>query len=292
MDNFSGMKKSLIVVFLALVGCAKTPDPAYLKEMDEWRARRLANLKSENGFVNLAGLYWLKPGENTFGAASDNDLVFPEQFTAKAGIMVLSDSVVLLKEPDAAITALDGSTPPDTIMQQSAAELKMGSFRFHAIKRGEKYGVRLKDLAHPNLQREIPLASYPIDEKWIVTAKFNPYDPPKTLMILNVIGFTYPEICPGYLQFTIDGKDYTLDAVVDGDELFIIFGDKTNGAGTYGSGRYMYAKMPDENNEVVLDFNKAYNPPCALTEFATCPLPPSQNKLPISITAGEKEFHW
>ncbi len=274
--------------------CENTPDPAYVDKLMKWRGDRIEFLKSEEGFVNLAGLYWFAEGINTLGSAETNDVVLPSDFPPRlANIEWSGDKAIISAINDDRLLVDGQQVTQDTVYGAGKPkELSWGAYRFYVIKRADKLGLRVKNYDHPRLKETLDISYYPIDEDWVIEGKFEPYDPPKTLMIQNIIGLTYPVECPGQLVFEIDGETYSLDPSMDGDQFYITFGDDTNDEETYGAGRYLYANPPDGNGKVILDFNKAYNPPCAFTENATCPLPPSQNKLALSITAGEKDFHW
>jgi uncharacterized protein (DUF1684 family) len=170
--------------------------------------------------------------------------------------------------------------------------VQMGSVRFQIIKRGERFGLRVKDAeAHTRTHFE-GLDYYPIDPKWRVVARYVPYNPEKKIPITDVTGLTADSIAPGALVFTVDGKEYSIDPVIEEgtDDLFIIFKDPTSRDATYQAGRYLYAAKPGPDGTTIVDFNKAYNPPCSFTPFATCPLPPPQNRLPIRVEAGEKRY--
>jgi len=169
--------------------------------------------------------------------------------------------------------------------------LSYGTLMWYIHKVDDKYAVRLKDSENPARIHFKGIETYPIDAKWRIKAKFEPYDPPKHLPIPNIMGFNTDEISPGRLVFKVKGKTYSLDPILEVGEkdYFIIFGDKTNGIETYGAGRFVYASPPDSDGFTYIDFNKAYNPPCVFTKYATCPLPPPQNRLPFKVTAGEKK---
>jgi uncharacterized protein (DUF1684 family) len=164
--------------------------------------------------------------------------------------------------------------------------------RFNVIKRGDRFGLRVKDSQARTRLEFQGLDYFPIDARWRVNARLEPYNPPKRIPITDVTGMTSESISPGALVFTIDGKEYRLDPVLEegSDELFIIFKDETSKHDTYPAGRYLYAKKPGPDGKTVVDFNRAYNPPCTFTPFATCPLPPLQNRLPLRIEAGEKRY--
>jgi hypothetical protein len=286
-----------IVAFasLLLLSFTSSSDPKYVEEIKNWQKERVESLKSEEGWLNLAGLYWLKPGSNTFGAAKDNQIVFPAgKATAQLGKMILENGEVWL-EADPAAEIWQENNPASRLKifgdgMGRPSILRHRSLRWFIIKRGDKYGVRLRDLEHPNLSSFQGIESYPIHAKWRVEAKLEIPTTPRKIAITDVLGQTSQQDSPGTLVFTLKGKTHRLDAVDAGDELFILFGDKTNQKQTYPSGRFVYAKKPGADGIVILDFNKAYNPPCAFTEFATCPLPPAQNNLGIAVAAGERRY--
>src|SRR5262249_8004586 len=170
--------------------------------------------------------------------------------------------------------------------------LEHGRIRFYVIRRGTRLGVRVKDTGSAALAAFHGIDSYPIDFHWRFDAHFDAYDPPKTIPVPNILGTVDSARSPGAVVVTLGGRDCRIDAVKESgtDELFLIFGDQTNGEETYGGGRFLYAAPPDKNGRVVLDFNKAYNPPCVFTPYATCPLPPAGNRLPVRIEAGEKKY--
>lgn len=284
----------LVIMMMLLNGCGELPDPAYAERIMKWRSDRVGFLRSEAGFVNLAGLYWFKEGVNVLGSVRGSDVVLPADFPPRlATYHWAGDFVVVTDILDEDLLVNEARVLQDTIYGDGRTkEVSWGTYRLYVIKRADKVGLRIKNFDHPRLGETLEIPYYPIDEEWVIKGKFEPYDPPKTLMIQNIVGLTYPVESPGRLVFDKGGQTYSLDPSMDGDQFYITFGDRTNGEATYGAGRYLYADPPDADGTVILDFNKAYNPPCAFTEYATCPLPPSQNKLSLAITAGEKAFHW
>ena len=285
---------SIISLFI-LAGCEKdTGSPEYIKSIRQWHEKRIARLKTETGWLNLAGLYWLKEGKNTFGSANDNDIIFPENTPAHIGTFILNDGTVTMKiNPDVKVTNSSRSVSDMKLkddLSDSTNVLQLGSYRWFIINRNGRYGVRLRDLNAPLLKEFTGIDTYPVNEKWKVEAKFEPYPEPKVIDIPNIIGSFERDTVSGKLIFEMDGKTYTLDPVSEGNEFFIIFADETNGEETYGAGRFLYTDKPDSTGMVELDFNKAYNPPCAFTKYATCPLPPEDNYLHLRITAGEKKY--
>ncbi len=254
-----------------------------------------ARLKSETGWLNLAGLFWLHEGINSFGGAANNELVFPLMDVDQAGYFMLQNGKVVQSLLAGVTFTLKDSLVPSTFVVYNPDSARQpvianNSLRWFVIKRDSKYGVRLRDLNHPNVASFQGIERFPVDARWKVTARCES-TPGRTTPITNVLGQTIAQSAPCVLVFVIEGNEYRLDALDEGaDELFIIFGDATNTKETYGAGRYLYAPLPDSAGMVTLDFNKSVNPPCAFTEFATCPLPPPQNVLDIAVNAGEKNY--
>ncbi len=268
-------------------------DHSYEQSILGWRQERVASLKSENGWLNLAGLFWLGEGDNSFGADKSNKIVYPEgKCAAQLGHFTLKNGEVWLEVFAGAEVTANGhpvTEPLRVYPSEKPVAMQSGPLRWFVIKREEKYGIRLRDLEHAAVQSFTGIDNYPIDSAWRVRAYLEPAVD-KKIPIANVLGQTLMMDCPGTLVFTIHGATYRLDALVEGDELFIIFADETSGVETYGAGRFVYAARPGPDGFTILDFNKAYNPPCAFTAFATCPLPPRQNWLPVSVVAGERNW--
>ena len=284
-----------LLFLITLAGCEKDKgDSQYIKSIKEWHQQRVARLKTETGWLNLVGLYWLKEGKNSFGSADDNDIVFPENAAGHIGTFMLNDSTVTVKINTGVKVVSDSQSVSEMKMNDDLSDsttvLQSGSLRWFIINRNGRYGVRLRDLDAPLVKEFKGIDIYPVDEKWNVEAKFEKYLSPKVIEIPNVIGSVENDTVEGRLVFRLNGEMHTLDPVSEGDEFFIIFADETNGEETYGAGRFLYADKPDSLGMVILDFNKAYNPPCAFTRFATCPLPPKQNYLHLKVTAGEKKY--
>lgn len=287
-------------IIFSIIGCSnKKPlpvDPDYVKSIQEWHQKRIARLKTETGWLNLVGLLWLKEGENTFGSDSSNAVIFPPAAPAMAGTFVLNNGHVSVRVHKDVVIVADGKPVKamalNTDADSNTTRLEMGSFRFNIIKRGHEYGIRLRDLESPLVKNFTDIETYPIDPAWRIEAHLEPYDPPKQIFIPTVLNTIDTMECFGAVTFELDGKTYRIDPASKktDKELFLIFGDQTNGKETYGGGRFIYIPNFDSTGKTILDFNKAYNPPCVFTEFATCPLPPSQNRLPIQVLAGEKMY--
>lgn len=235
-----------------------------------WRADYEASLKAPGGWLSVAGLSWLHEGLNA--------VELPAGASRKSVELRLKSGKVTFETRQLKSDAADH---PDV--------LKFGDVSLTIIERGGKTGVRLRD-ANAETRRDFTGCRwFPADAAWRVQAKWIAYPKPKSIAITNILGMTDQEPAPGYAEFTLQGKKMTLEPVLEDGELFFMFKDATSGRTTYGAGRFLYAELP-KGNAVDLDFNKAHNPPCAFTAFATCPLPPKQNILTASIEAGEKSY--
>lgn len=279
-------------------GDANPIDPTgYAAEIESWRAERLAHLTAADGWLTLVGLYWLKPGANTLGREPGNTIVLNHPALApKAGSFVLADDQVRFESASAAGITLDGEPVTQAGMKPDTSGaptiLASGSLRLLIIERGGRLGVRVRDVEHPLRTHFAGLAYFPLDAEWARLAQFHAYVPVKRVPIVNVLGMIIDMDSPGYLTFEAAGREWRLDALSEGEdaeELFLMFADGTSGRETYGAGRFLYVPLPVAG-KVLVDFNKAYNPPCAFNEFATCPLPPQQNRLALRVEAGERSY--
>lgn len=268
----------------------------YQSEITKWRVNHEAELKTDNGWLTVAGLFWLKDGVNTIGAGSGFDIELTENFKqGKFGEIEFKNGKATLKVENGVEALNEGKIVAEIELisdeKGKPTVIQIGSQTFYLIKREERFGIRLKDKNSKEKQSFKGLNWFPIDEKYKITAEFEAFAEPKEVLIPNVLGGNFKMKSPGILKFKFKGKKYALEPVLEegSDELFIIFRDLTSKTETYGAGRFLYAKKA-ENGQVLLDFNKAENPPCAFTSFATCPLPPPQNRLEIEIKAGEKRY--
>ncbi|MBW7842501.1 MAG: DUF1684 domain-containing protein [Ignavibacteriales bacterium] len=288
----------LLISLVALFSCTQKPeaDPNYVKEISEWDSKRASRLKADDGWLNLIGRFWLKPGENTFGTSKDNDIVIESsKLPEHIGSFLFIDTIVTFKANDGINVLYNNNPVKEIIMvddqKKDMTVLQIGSIKFNLIIRDTLYGIRARDLNSELVKNFNGIERFPIDQSWDIKAKFEAYIPPKEIMVPNVLGQIDKENSPGAVVFDRDGKTYRIDAVDEGgDKLFLIFADQTSGDETYGGGRFMYVNKPDSTGIINLDFNKAYNPPCVFTKYATCPLPPLQNYLKLRIEAGEKIY--
>jgi uncharacterized protein (DUF1684 family) len=293
----------VLPLFLALLSLTAPPHPgrsgdaAYRAEVEKWRADRIAHLTAEDGWLTLVGLSWLHEGDNSVGADASNQVVLPpaKSRPVLGRIRVAGGRAHLDVEPGVEVTHEGKRIRTLDLASDETGEptlLRHGTLSFYLIRRGEKLGVRVKDSANAARKSFRGIDNYPVASAWRVAARFEPYPAGRTIRIPNVLGNVTRERSPGAVVFSIGGQEYRLDAVEEQGEtdLFLVFGDSTNGTTTYGAGRFLYAPRPGQDGRTVVDFNKAYNPPCAFTPFATCPLPPLQNRLPVRVEAGEKSY--
>lgn len=266
------------------------PDAAYIQSFDKWKAELVDDLKTN--WLSLAGLFWLKPGENSFGTDAGNAIVFPKG-PAHGGVFELQGTDVTVKfGPDAHAT-IDGKPvttaklQPDTSGSPTIVEL--GSLRIKAIVRGQRIGIRLKDLDNEEAKNYRGPIFFPLDLSYRVTASWIPSDGKKTVDVPNVLGDTTPTPVAGTVVFKIDGQEVRLTDLGGNPSkgLSFVFNDLTSKTDTYPGGRFLETD-PVVKGTVVIDFNRAYNPPCAVTPYATCPLAPKENRLAVAIPAGEK----
>lgn len=268
-------------------------DGGYNGTIEHWRQERESRLKADDGWLTVAGLFWLKEGSNSAGSATGSSIQLPrvaahvgdfDFHEGKATFHADPDVAVLINDKPAKMAVLKADTDPG-----GPDKITIGDLTMFVIHRGQRYAIRLKDKESEYRRSFTNLHWYPVREDYRIVARWVPYDTPHQIAVPNILGETENEPSPGYATFILQGHEYRLDPVLEDKQLFFIFRDQTSGKETYGSGRFLYAELAKEG-KVVLDFNKAYNPPCAFTPFATCPLPPKQNRLPVRIEAGELKY--
>ncbi len=288
------MKFFLIFLLCILVGQTNLQgqnSASYTASIKHFDSLRVKALTEQNGWLNLAGLYWLKPGDNTFGSAVNNTLVFKHKnMPASLGKFKVVGSRVSF-EFNKAVTNFPSDYSEEMVLfdlsNKTDTSIYFKQFVWSVIIREDKIGVRFRDLKNPALTAFKGNKRFAIHEKWNLPAKLLPPNP-SGLFVTNVLGQTTAQDYAGKISFEYQGKNYVLDAINEGPgDLFVVFGDATNGINTYHTGRFMYVSRPDSNGNTFIDFNKSFNPPCAYTPFATCPIPPRQNILPFKVTAGE-----
>ncbi len=263
----------------------------YAESIAEWDSNRLERLKAPGGWLNLAGLFWLNEGENTIGSSSENHHVFRRGPENIGKIILRDDGVEFVAAPG--VPVMSGEEQVERVelitdAEGRATRLSVDSLQFFLIRRGDRIGIRLRDFQHPRIEQLTRIDRYPPDQDWIIRARFIEDEEGLTINIPNVLGDINEESVPGIFEFEYEGETYRLYPTGSRENPFLIFGDETSGIETYGGGRFLSPGAPGEDGYVSIDFNKAYNPPCAFSDYATCPLAPRENILPFSVTAGEK----
>lgn len=285
------VSRLILVSFLLLL---EAGGPAYKAEIEAWQHKRQAALTADNGWLTVVGLFWLEEGSNSVGSGSGNNFVLPPgSAPGNVGVFDFHGGVTTFRAAPDVTVFLNGQPAASGVLKpdQSGSPdiVRLNDLTMFVIQRGNRYGVRLKDKNSGFRRNFTGLKYFPIRESYRVRAKFVPYDPPKKISIPNILGQADEESSPGYVVFSLAGHECRLDPVTEGDMLFFIFKDPTSGKETYPAGRFLYSSLP-KDGEVVLDFNKAVNPPCAFTPYATCPLPPKQNYLSVRVEAGEMPY--
>jgi len=281
---------SPILTAAALLVALSAPGAGYVEEIEAWRKAREERLKADGGWLTVEGLFWLEEGESRFGSDRNSAIVLPPSAPARAGTFVFANGEVRFRLEPGVDATLGGKPAREGLLRPDSGDvLVLGPVTLQAIERAGEHAIRMKDMQSARRRGFKGLRWYPVREDRRIEARFVPYSPPRTLQVPNVTGQVNHLVCPGYAEFTLAGRTLRLEPVLeepDAEELFFIFRDETAPGDTYGAGRFLYAPLP-RDGKVVLDFNKAYSPPCAFTPYATCPLPPRQNRLSVRIEAGE-----
>jgi uncharacterized protein (DUF1684 family) len=302
MMKVAWMVGAAAIVAVAAAGCSK-PAPAatapadpYRAEVERFRQAREAKLTSDTGWLTIAGLHFLTQPETTIGSGAANDVVLPGGTPARVGTFVLAKNghVSVKLEPGVAVSLLDGKPfsggpiqsdgdgPPDRLV--------LGDVQVWVHQSGERPAIRVRDRNNPLRKTFTGMKWYPVNEAYRVEATFEPYDKPKTVQVPNLLGDIDTMTSPGTVSFSLGGRSMRMAAVAENEnELWFIFRDLTSGHETYPAARFLYTPTP-VNGKVPLDFNKAENPPCAFNSYATCPLPPEENRLQVRVEAGEKIY--
>ncbi|HYW37004.1 MAG TPA: DUF1684 domain-containing protein [Terriglobales bacterium] len=296
----------VLVAMLSQSRAAGSEDQgSWQRDLLAWRAQRATALQAPEGWLSLIALGWLKEGNNSFGYAEDSRVQIAGKGPAHIAIVRLEKGALRLLPPVEGFPKdllVDGQPAKEQALLADDADnpskLTIGTLTIIVIHRDDQFALRIKDLQAPTrvgfhgLRWYAPNAAYRVHARWI------PYNPPKVLDIPTVLGTTTHLPAPGAAEFTLDGQVLRLEPVLEdpkATELFFIMRDATSKTTTYGAGRFLYTELPDHGvtraGEVWLDFNRLVNPPCAFTAYATCPLPPAQNRLTVAIPAGEQRYH-
>ena len=302
MTNRAAMMCFAILLMINSISCggseeARNARSSFEKAELEWRDERDQRMKKSTSWLTIAGLFWLEEGENFFGTGPDSGVRLPEGSAPLHGgiFMLRGDEVKVAVEEGVTITYNDSTIKEMVLKSDTDGKpdvIRLNDLKMWVIKRGERFAIRLRDLNEPHYKNYGGLDFFEPKIEYRIKAEFVKFPEPKTIRLATVVGSEAEMLFPGYVDFNLKGKKYRLDVFGgghDAEQLFIIFKDKTSGKETYGACRFLVADVL-EDGSVDLNFNRAYNPPCAYTPYATCPLPPSQNELPIPIRAGEKQY--
>ncbi len=297
---------------LAVFACAYLSAPAlaqdasWQKDLVSWRTEHTADLLKPDGWLSLTGLEWLQPGDNSVGSAGDNKIHLAAG-PPHLAVLHLEGETVTLNPPDGGFPkdflVADAPAKPQPLHAEAnqdkvSPHLTIGTLNLYVIRRENRFALRIKDSHSPSITGFHGLKWYPPDAAYRVTAKWIPNLPPKIITLATLVGTNYDQPVPGAAEFTLAGKTFRLEPVLEDPavaKLFFILRDTTSSTTTYGACRFLYTGFPtnglDKPGELVLDFNRLENPPCAYTPFSTCPLPPPGNRLPIALPVGEQRYH-
>ncbi len=290
---------SLIVLLLLSLAPASTAeqDHDYHAAQEAWRAEREARLIADNGWLTLAALHFLRDGENSFGASPLNDLVVPEGPDA-AGVFELRNREVFVRAAEGQTLTVNGRSvtasqlyPTRDKNGDEEQTVRIGDVTLWVHHSGDRLAIRLRDLNNAIRKNFTGLTWFAVDERYRVRGRFIPHDEPITVRLPNILGDIEPFTSHGSVTLTVNGQEITMLPISSGEQLWFIFRDMTSGTETYPAARFLYVENPDKDGWTTVDFNQAYNPPCAFNPYTTCPLPPEPNRLRVRIEAGEKNYH-
>ena len=297
--TFSWLAVSFATLLAAGATAAVSIDTQWKSDLLQWRSQRAQHLSAPDGWLTLVGLEWLQPGKNTFGAAADNRIRLNAPVADHLGVLELKTDGVYLSAPAASLLANDAPARAIKIDTDgpNPTVLKAGTLTLLVIHRGDRFALRIKDSQAPTRIHFQGLHWYAPDPHYRIEANWVPFNPAHEESIPTIIGTTLKLPVPGVAEFTLDGKTVQLEPVLEepGDkQLFFILRDTTSKTTTYGAARFLYTDFPDHGldkpGRLVIDFNRLQNPPCAYTPYATCPLPPQQNKLAVALPVGEQRY--
>ena len=284
----------LVAVLTLALGAAVIGQPdEYRATQHAWRADREARLMADDGWLTVAALHFLRQGENSFGTSPLNDMVLPEG-PVSAGVFELRGREVFLRVTEGQTLVVNGESMMATQLyptEEDRQDLTIGDLTMWVHYSGERLAIRLRDTNSQIRKSFTGLKWFPVDERYRVRGQFIPHDEPITVSLPNILGDIEPFTSHGSVVLTVNGAEMKMLPMTSGDRLWFIFRDLTSGSETYPAARFLYADAPDEDGWTTVDFNQAYNPPCAFNPHTTCPLPPQPNRLGVRIEAGEKDYH-
>ena len=282
---------------LAVSLAVSAADNDHAREIEQWRAARVAKLTKPDGWITLIGLHFLQTGANTIGAAKDNDVVLPKGPPRVGTVTVEANGRIVFEPVADAGVAVEGQSVARAELKWNVPAnptlVTFGTVSFFALDRAGRKALRVKDSASPRRMQFAGLEYFPLDPSWRIEARWEPFEKLRMTPIANILGLTDMSLVAGKAVFEREGRKFELTAIDEGPEapLFFVITDTTAGGETYGGGRHLYVERPkDGARTIVLDFNRAENPPCAFTPFSSCPVPPKENRLPFPVRAGEKTY--
>jgi len=289
--NFINIMKFRVVIFSFLFSFAcETQEP---EEHISWKKKRYDALFTDDGYLNIAGLYPVQNGNYLMGSGESYDIKLPADLPELLANVILEDSII----------TFDFNLP---VILNDTLEVERFSYNFYDIKNSFSLGsyvwfvhldsgskaIRIRNLNHPLLDTKLVIDFFPYSLDYVIQGRYEEYDTPKVLSFNNILGNSYLDTIPGVIYFSIGNKDFSFEPTISSSgKFFVAYEDLTSGYDTYGGGRYLYILPEDENNKVIIDFNKSLNPPCVFSIFTTCPVPRKENKLSIKINAGEKNYN-
>ncbi len=283
--------KLQVLILVVLLGCNNNAIAPF--EYEEWKTKRKSALYAEDGYLNLAGLYPIEGGTYTIGSGKYNDIKFPESFPENFGTVLVQDSIINFNfnehvyMNDSIVSKLFKYN-----YYKKSNNFKYGPFVWYVHMDSGVKGLRLRNIQHPLLDNNLNIEFYPYDPNMIIKAKYKKYNQPVIKKLNNIQGGFFNDTIPGVIHFAFNNVQHTLQPTLSSSgKFFIVFGDKTNGKETYGGGRFLYLFPPEKEEDLIIDFNKAYNPPCVFSTFTTCPVPSKENILTFEVNAGEKKYN-
>jgi uncharacterized protein len=293
--------RAIAITVLVSALTASAADPAYQRTLAQWRAKHETELKADNGWLTVVGLDWLKEGLNRVGSNPAYEVPLSAGTPANLGVITLAKGKAHFTPAPSVPATINGqpaqSFPHGVDLRPDSDTVRdtvtVGRVNFFVIQREDKLAVRVKDNDAATRKNFAGERWYPADPSWRIQADWVAWDKPHPLIFDTLVGVKEPDQSPGYARFTRNGQEYRLEPVTEDDHLFFVIRDLTSGKTTYSASRFLYAPLPKDGPHgkvVELDFNKAENPPCVYTDFATCPLPPPQNRLKLEVAAGELTY--
>jgi uncharacterized protein len=287
-----GLNMAALSLVTASLPLSASPDDAsYHASVEKWRQEYETSLRADYGWLSVSGLFWLHEGENKFGSDPLNDITLPAGSTpAVAGTFEFHGGRTIAHIQPGVVATMNGKRIETAALRADTPDqIALGDLKLLVHASGDRYAIRLKDKNSTLRKNFAGLRWFPVDESYRVTGRFVPYDKPKTAVVQNIMGDTGTIAIPGYVAFMLHGQQLRLDAEQDGSDISFVFRDLTSAKETYGAARFLDTTL-GSGGQVILDFNEAYNPPCAYNPFTTCPLPLPQNRLRVRIPAGEMKY--